>query len=62
MANKQEQIENVLQNEGGTAVNEQPAAPKKKPRAYYGDWIRATAISLVIFVHTLGVSYDSTDW
>ena len=33
-----------------------------KPRAYYTDWIRATAISLVIFVHTLGLSFDSTGY
>jgi hypothetical protein len=26
------------------------------------DWVRATAISLVIFVHTLGVSYDSSGY
>ena len=33
-----------------------------KPRAYYTDWIRATSISLVIFVHTLGLSFDSTGY
>ena len=44
--------------EGGDGV-EMPVK-EKKPRAYWFDWIRATAISLVIFVHTLGVSYDSS--
>ena len=37
-------------------------APKKKIRNYYMDWMRAAAISLVIFVHTLGVSYDSSGY
>lgn len=46
--------------EGG--IESISAPPAKKPRAYYGDWIRATAISLVIFVHTLGVSYDSSGY
>jgi len=44
--------------EGGDVIE----APKKKVRNYYMDWIRATAISLVIFVHTLGVSYDSSGY
>jgi peptidoglycan/LPS O-acetylase OafA/YrhL len=37
-------------------------AQPTKTRAYYSDWIRATAISLVIFVHCLGLSFDSTGY
>jgi len=46
--------------EGGESI-EMPVKAKK-PRDYWMDWIRATAISLVIFVHTLGVSYDSSGY
>jgi peptidoglycan/LPS O-acetylase OafA/YrhL len=49
----------VVLFEGGT---ETLNAPQKKARAYYGDWVRSIAISLVIFVHTLGVSYDSSGY
>jgi hypothetical protein len=57
------EIKDAMQNnevilEGGDGL-EMPVK-EKKPRAYWFDWIRATAISLVIFVHTLGVSYDSS--
>lgn len=55
--------EEQLLAEGGEVVTSDGAAPpKKKFRVYFGDWIRATAISLVIFVHTLGVSYDSSKY
>jgi len=49
--------DNEILEEGGETIE-----VAKKPRAYFGDWIRATAISLVIFVHTLGVSYDSSKY
>jgi len=53
---------NDLLLEGGAGVMAIGESKKKKPRAYFMDWIRATAISLVIFVHTLGCSYDSTGY
>ena len=53
-------MDNQILFEGGVETISGPTA--KKPRAYYGDWIRAMAISLVIFVHTLGVSYDSSGY
>lgn len=56
-------------NEGGE-VNTLPApAPEvqenqppkeKKERVYYADWIRASAIILVIFVHCLVNSFDAS--
>jgi len=33
---------------------------KKKERVYYADWIRASAIMLVIFVHCLVNSFDAS--
>ena len=53
----------AVMDANGNAV--QPAgteARPAKPRAYYSDWIRATAISLVIFVHCLGVSFDASGY
>jgi peptidoglycan/LPS O-acetylase OafA/YrhL len=53
--------------EGGANIRtfEQPAEqeshkPEAKERVYYADWIRAMAITLVIFVHCLVNSFDAS--
>lgn len=53
--------------EGGANIHtfQQPAEvesnkPAPKERVYYADWIRAIAITLVIFVHCLVNSFDAS--
>ena len=53
--------------EGGANIHtfQQPAEvesnkPEAKERVYYADWIRAIAITLVIFVHCLVNSFDAS--
>lgn len=56
-----------FQNEGGEVntlppnqAETQPEQKEKKERVYYADWIRASAIILVIFVHCLVNSFDAS--
>ena len=41
-------------------AEQQAPAKEKKERVYYADWIRASAIILVIFVHCLVNSFDAS--
>jgi len=53
-------------NEGGEVntlpaqVETVPEQKEKKERVFYADWIRASAIILVIFVHCLVNSFDAS--
>ena len=65
MSAQREDAEAIPTSVDRNVNSESPAskvARAAKPRAYYTDWIRATSISLVIFVHTLGLSFDSTGY
>ena len=60
--------EDSFMAEGGANIHtfQQPAEvesnkkPAPKERVYYADWIRAIAITLVIFVHCLVNSFDAS--
>lgn len=63
----QKKDEDSFMAEGGANINTLPPAaevesqkPAPKERVYYADWIRAIAITLVIFVHCLVNSFDAS--
>ena len=54
---------NLLREEDEEKTEEQDQEdnkPAAKERVYYADWIRAMAITLVIFVHCLVNSFDAS--